>query len=734
MRKLNSNYSKISFWFCLLLCFSVLPNARASYKTDYKQGQKYLDSQAYEQAIEQFEKALAYEKVGVTYEKKINDDLNIAKERLAEQLYRKGIDLVKKNEFNGALLYFKKAVDYVPGDLRYQDAYNEQAARFKDIESKIVQSFQKGIENKTWDKTLMELESLRIYESSFPDLSQRIEDFKNNAAKYYESTADKKVKDEMFKPAYEDYSTALNYVTTDMLKKKMNATHHLYMAKDALNTKRYLKAYEEVQAGLEFDALSQELKALELKLVDEWSGILYNEAIEAQNNGKLGQAKSRLQELVRVSPGYLDAEELLSELNLTLTSQYYNKAEELLESNDRSHIGEALAYYLLVRSEHTNLYDDIDDKVTDAKKLLNKELEFRISLDFKNNSQEPGADGLIKEQLLSRIKEDTSLKNISILDRDAINDILQEQGLGQGFLDESTSLQVKKIKGIQAGIRGDVIKVTVEETGRERPSYGNSKYKSGTRWVPNPQYAVVQSEVQAAQQDVLNAQSAVNQAQQSQIQSQGQQVQYAGGSTTAGIAALGSALSNLGSSMEMSGAKKRLADAQNRLSQAQAKASSEPMQKEEDVMADYRYEIFEINLQSEIVVSYKIINYATSEIGNVKTISKRETVTDRYIPGDPGKNVSSDPLELPTINEFKNKVMNQAIDELYLSLKKELSSFAFDYYRLGQKAAEKQIDDEAIEYFMRFIYSAPDLNDDKVKEANEYIYNAIGLTVLRRKI
>ena len=47
--------------------------------------------------------------------------------------------------------------------------------------------------------------------------------------------------------------------------------------------------------------------------------------------------------------------------------------------------------------------------------------------------------------------------------------ILQEQTLGQGFLDPSTSPQVKKIKGAHAGLFGDVIRAKVQESGRDRP-------------------------------------------------------------------------------------------------------------------------------------------------------------------------------------------------------------------------------------------------------------------------
>ncbi|MBZ0167736.1 MAG: hypothetical protein K8I00_13095, partial [Candidatus Omnitrophica bacterium] len=484
---------------------------------------------------------------------------------------------------------------------------------------------------------------------------------------------------------------------------------------------------EEIQKGLEFEPNNDNLKAYQQRFFDEWLGIIYNEAVRANNDGRYAEAKARLQQISKLSPGYLNTEELLDEVRTTLASAAYDRAQSILSEQDRAQIGIAVANLLVAQQEHSALYPDIEERIEEAKKMLRKELEFRVSVDFKNSSQDPSAAGLVREQILSKMGNHPALNHITILDRDALDDILREQGLGQGFLDETTALQVKKIKGIQAGIKGEVIKLDVKETGRERPSYGSARYVSGTRWVPNPDYMRAQSDVQASQQRVLSAQQSLNDAkrQQNQMMQQQQNVNTNDNPWGALAAGLGQVSTTL-----QEGEVNR---AQNDLSNAQSRLINTPQQIEEDIYSDYRYEIFDLKLNAEAVISIKVINFTTSEIGQVQTVRETDSVTDRYIPGDPSKNVPSDPLQLPSLDEMKNTILNKAIDKTFAALLSDLSTQAQNYYTLAKRAEKSNSTDDAVENYMRYIYSAPDLSDAKVQEANEYIYNHIGIRVLRRK-
>ncbi len=716
---------KLFYWVCTLLLQLIAFSPVLAQKA-YKEGQQYMKMRAYEQAIEKYEEVLSDEKINDKKREKIQTELEEAKIQAAGESFKRGLRFLRDNDLPNAHKAFKKALGYQPNNSQYVSKFNEVNIHFKEIEEKIATSFDKGIIDKQWDNAISEMESYTICESTFPDIHQKIVELKEKAAEYFETESDKGLRNSNYPSAYESIEKAVRYSEKENLKNKKRARHHLLLSHEAWKNKKYLKAYEEIGKGLEFEPNNPELLTYRQKFINEWAGLLYNEAMEANNNGNYVVAKAQLTKLSQFAPGYLDTEEQLAEINSTVAGTYYSQAEDIMKSKDFSRIGTAVAYYLLAQQEHSSLYPDLDRKLADAKRQLFKELEFRISLDIENKSEEPGVHGLVEEQLLAKMKGKDGLKNITILDRDAINDILHEQGLGQGFLDESTALEVKKIKGIQAGIKGEVIRVSMKESGRERPSYGSVRYVSGTRWMPNPAYQSAQADVHSAQQSVLQAQASHNNTIQQQNQIMKTQQQSASNSPLSALSAgLGTMAITL-SEASVNKAKQNLSNAEQRFIQT-------PQQIEEDVYSDWRYEIYDLKLQGEVIIALKVINYTTSEIGQAHTVEKKATATDRYIPGDPSKGVNSDPIELPTVQELKNNLLSEAIDEAFVVLKHELSEGRNNYFLEGKKAAENRITAEAIENFMRYIYSAPDLSDDTVYEANEYLYTNLGLSVIRRK-
>ncbi len=692
----------------------------------YKKALQYQKTGAYEQAVEKYQEVLDDEELQGEERSKIEQEFSDLKIVAAGSYFKRATAYSKKNKTQAAVKMLKKAVEFNPQNSDYSTKLEEEQKKLGDIESKINASMAKGEEQNQWDTAIREMESYQIYESSFPGIADRVKSLKLKAAEYYVGRSDERLSRKKYALAYEEIEKAGRYSSGQDIINKKNARHHLLMSEAAWNKRNYMKAYEEIQKGLEFDPGHPALKEYQDRFLSEWAGLLYNAAVSANNNGDYATAKARLLELSRFKPGFLNTEEMLNEIQSTMASTYYEKAQRIIDDNDRSQIGTALAYYLLVKQEHSRLFNDIEDKIVQAKKMLRKELEHRISLTFENQSDESGASNLVREQILSKMKNSKRLKHITILDRESIDDILREQGLGQGFLDESTALEVKKIKGIQAGVRGEVIRFSVKETGRDRPSYGSVKYVSGTRWVPNPDYTAAQGDVQASQQHSLQAQRDLNNAQQQQNQMM--QQQNARNSDNP-YSALASGLGQISTSIsegELRKAKEGLADAQSRLART-------PQQVEEDIYSDYRYEIFDLKLHGEVILSFKIINYTTSEIGEVHTVRKEEILKDRYIPGDPGKNVETDPVTFPSKDEVKNKLLKLAVNELFDKMIQELNNSSKDYYRMASSAAADEVTDEAIENYMRYIYSAPNLRDQRVQEANSYIYDRLGIQIIRRK-
>lgn len=697
----------------------------------YKDGKAYLQASAYEQAIEKLTQA----QIEQPNNPEIQAALAQAKKLAAAQQFEMGTKLSAEGNIQGAMAAFEKAQAYDPGNAAYAERVAHEKRKGDEIRARVDQVVTTAKEAKRWKEGLTALESMRRYESSFPQLSATIASFKTEAATYYEGRSDQQLAAQNFGGAYQDMEQALEFSASPQIKNKREARHHLLLSEQALRQNKYPLAYEEVLKGLEFEPDHPVLKKHQQRLTDQWVDILYNEAVQAQNRGNLPVAKDRLTQISRMKPGYLNVEKLLSELRGTLAASNYSKAEAFMRREDRARVGNALANYLVVQEQHDPKYPDLENKIAEAKRLLREEVELRISVNFRNQSEEPGADGLVNNLVVARLTNSTKLKNLNILDRSAIDDVLREQGLGQGFLDETTSLPVKKIKGIQAGLNGKVVKVRVRETGKEHPTYGSVKYVSGTRFVPNPDYARLQSQIATAQQDVMMATNDLGNAQIQAKQSQAtmNSMVQPSDQTQAAILGLSNLLQSVGETAQVSAAGQRLDQSQARLRQAQEALGQTPPQVEEQVYDDFRYPIYDLKLEGEVILSYQLINFTTSEVGEARTITKTDVKSDRYIQGDPGKGVKNDPNELPSKDEFIQKLLGQAIDETVNSIEEQLAGHAYAYFLKGMKTEQDQLEEDATEQYMRFIYAAPDLSDKRVQHANQYLHDKWGILIVRRK-
>jgi tetratricopeptide (TPR) repeat protein len=702
----------------------------------YDEGKTYLEAQAYDQAILKFEEALKESPGNTT----IQTDLARAKSLAAAQHFERGKTLSEKNEINGALIAFDKAKSYQPDNVIFVNRYQQEKDKYDRLKGAIQRTVRLGEEANQWDQSLSGLESMKRYESSFPELATHIQQIRQQAAQYHEGRSDEKLAQQDFQGAAQEIQKATEYDPSSGIAPKNKARHHLLLSKQAWDNNKYFLAYEEMQKSLEFEPQNPELKKFQARLVDQWTDILYNEAIQDQNTGNLQGAKDKLSRISQLKPGYLNVESLLSELQGNLAATYYTKADALMRKEDRSSLGLALANYLIVREQHDSQYQDLEEKIALVKKMLLEDVQLRIAVHFDDKSSEPGAGGIVYNQLLDRLRNSKRLKNVTLIEREAIDKILQEQALGQGFLDPSTSPQVKKIKGAHGGIFGEVLRARVKEIGRNEPTYGSATYVSGTRLIPNPDYeprrqavGSARQEMIRAQQELTNAEVQSKQSQADMMATQRQLNQNPGSSKSQAPLALGSIFQGLGSAAGVSAARSRYADTQTRLRAAEDALARTPPTLEEEVTDTFRYPIYDLKLEGEVMLAYRFVDFTTSEVGDSRTITKSDEVQDRYVQGDPGKGVNGDPNELPAKEEFLQKLLAQAIEGAAQAIEDKMANFSESYYAEGKKAEEHGLEEEAVENYMRYMYSTSDLGTPTVQHANQYIYEKMGVLILRRK-
>jgi tetratricopeptide (TPR) repeat protein len=702
----------------------------------YEEGKTYFDAQAYDQAIQKFEQALG-DNPGDT---DIQGDLAKAKSLAAAHHFERGKELSEKHEINGALIAFRKAKTYQPQNVTYVVRYQEEKGKYDKLKADMERTVLEVGETKQWDEGLQTLATMKRYESSFPELATHVQEIRHQAAEYHEGRSDEKLTQQDFHGAAQEIEKAAEYDPSSGITPKNKARHHLLLSKQAWENNKYFLAYEEMQKSLEFESQNPELQKFKTRLVDQWTDVLYNEAIQDQNTGNLQGAREKYSRISQIKPGYLNVESILSELQGSLGATYYTKADTLMRQEDRARLGLALANYLIVREQHDSQYQDLEEKIALVKKMLLEEVQLRIAVHFENKSGEPGAGGIVYNQLLDRLRNSKKLKNLTLIERELMDEILQEQALGQGFLDPTTSPQVKKIKGAHGAIFGQVLRARVKELGRNQPTFGSSTYVSGTRLVPNPDYeprrqavGSARQEMVMAQRELTNAEVQSKKSQADMMATQQQLNQTPGSSKSQAPLAIGSILQGLGSAAGVGAARTRAEDARARLRVAEDELARTPSTIEEEVTDTFRYPIYDLKLEGEVMLGYRFVNFTTSEVGDSKTITKSDEIQDRYVQGDPGKGVNSNPNDLPAKEEFLQKLLAQAIEGAAQAIEDKMANFSESYYEEGKKAEEHGLEEDAIENYMRYIYSTSNLGSSTVQQANQYIYDKMGVLIMRRK-
>lgn len=704
--------------FGLLVCAS----SSWAYRDDLNNANDFLSIGAYAQAVAAYESALANPALKGRTREKAQSSFEQAKGALAQEKFAIGQRFEAQNKPREAMKAYAQAQKLAPGSTQYAAAHNRLTDQFVSATTQSTQILEQARSDHNWSVALRQMEVLES-QHTVPEVQFALNTLKFEAADFYLARSNTSLIDGAYQSALDNIVQATRYSESPEIQNKKLARHHLLLAEQAWTAGRYGTAYEEIANSLNYEPQNTQIQSYAREIQDQWMGILYNEALQANANGDLATARTKFTQISRYEPGFLDVDARLASLNQVLSADFYQRGAELLAEGRTDAAGLALAYFMVAEQQSSGRYPDVRERIADAKSRLRGDMSQRVSLNVTNHSVEPSAAGVVRESILSSLKG-SNLKNLQILERDALDDILREQGMGQAFFDPSTAVEVRQIKGIQSGIYVDVVRFDVSEHGRDRPSYESASYKSGTRFVPNPNYSRLQQEISIAQQDVLRAQQSANKAQADQNRLMGTS-QASPGDRMAAIGALGSLLSSAGASSQVR-------NAEDRLNNLQYAFAAEPQQFEEDVWSDYRYEVYDLELTGEVLLSYKIVDFATSEVGEARTARARNTIEDRWVPGDPGKGVTPDAAELPSQQVFKQQLLDNAIESLIAGLELQLGADQSNYWRRANEAAQDGQSDVAIENYIRFLSAGADLRGEQARIASDYVYEELGIQLIKR--
>ena len=128
-------------------------------------------------------------------------------------------------------------------------------------------------------------------------------------------------------------------------------------------------------------------------------------------------------------------------------------------------------------------------------------------------------------------------------------------------------------------------------------------------------------------------------------------------------------------------------------------------------------------------ISFRLIDFTTSAIGHSHNVHIKDSVSDRYVAGDPGKGIADDPDELPPSHIFKEQLMNRAIKDSIEKLNAEFSGYSQRFLKQARRAREHGVNDEAAEYYFRYLAAISSDSGDEIREARQYIKSQYGVAV-----
>lgn len=110
-----------------------------------------------------------------------------------------------------------------------------------------------------------------------------------------------------------------------------------------------------------------------------------------------------------------------------------------------------------------------------------------------------------------------------------------------------------------------------------------------------------------------------------------------------------------------------------------------------------------------VQLSFRIVDIATGENVQVKTIERKEVAEDEASAGIPAANIKYDPVEMPTDTELLQKMTEEVVAELGREVLKPMQNLETIYFQNGETLLRRRNDIQAAESFVNAIF------DEKLK-------------------
>jgi len=680
-----------------VLAAGILALAGCAGQQEFSTGQRLYQLRQYDEAIAALEKAAAANPKNGEYRRVLAD----AKKDAARYEYQRGLSFYEKKQLDQALLAFQKSKEYDPELAQAAQAY-DFVKKQRDVIQAVVSEIPGLIKAGRPDEALDKIAEVEQYASAFPEVGDMKTQALADSTILHTKQGNVYLADARFDQAQKEFYVALNRTpnyrpAAEGLAKaaaELKAAALVAQALRLLDKNEYQKAYDTAQEALRVvPGHRGALQAL-IEVSNKWARALYDEGKTLEAKGGFDSYAEALRKYERagaLTERFADLDERIAALRKVLAGEFLRRAQQYQQLGD-DYLGLALVNYKM-SFDCDPTQTEVARRATAVKEAFDKRRAFYI--DIRSADQTSGGASFSKQ--LAQMLKETAISS-------GIGDLYVMAPSEESAV-KSSAPSAGGLSGRRVTIFTSLLSENVLTTGRTRPQLMRSKYKVGTRWVPNPSYeeqrqtlADVDAKEIATEQDFRQAENEFDTA------------------TTPAEKELAQA--------NLDFFRQRLFDAQDALAQARKQYAATPEQVQEEVYEPYDYKVFTVTMAAKVEVSLEVADTETSTVKSTEIIEGTAKAEDKYNDGvkpTDSEGVTPDVESLPSDQELLADARKSAADKAIARLRKLLSELAGTYYERGKAFEAVGNSESASEYYYAFYLSTPDKTSPEALAAIEYV-------------
>lgn len=416
--------------------------------------------------------------------------------------------------------------------------------------------------------------------------------------------------------------------------------------------------------------------------------IAHGEALLDEDSHRKAVLEFRASKEVLSDYGNID--DLLREAAAPLTRKHLKTAKEF---EARELPGNALVQYVIAAGYNPDS-PDVREGMAKCSQELRDETKYAVGLvGFKASE---GKEAGFAQRLGARVTNHllrVKPPNVSVIDREDLEKILQEQDLSlSDLVDPRFRIERGKIRGIDAIVVGKLLECNVIQPDKSVTSYGESTYQRGRKTVPNPDYTKAKANVDNATSQLTEAERRYLLAK--QVYEEAKKREASSWILIPLKAKMDSAES------ELNQAKDRLENARHVLSR-----TSQIMQVPN--MLKHKYSIYTIKKQGRIVASVKVLDAMVAESLHSETIQGISNASGKYIRADPAHNVNGVDPELPDDPAMQERAFEQAAENLDACIERAIFKHGHRFLVNARSAEVSGKHEAAVENCVKYLFAYP---------------------------